>query len=51
VKGIQVHSIKGTGPLQRGDDHKNVKMGWGSFKNLILKNYDAKKAEFYMKGF
>jgi hypothetical protein len=28
VKGIQ-GSNKGAGPLQRGDDDKNVKMGWG----------------------
>jgi hypothetical protein len=28
VKGIQVCSNKGPGPLQRGDNHKNVKMGW-----------------------
>jgi hypothetical protein len=26
---IQVCSNKGPGPLQRGDNHKNVKMGWG----------------------
>jgi hypothetical protein len=28
MKGIQVCSNKGPGPLQRGDNHKNVKMGW-----------------------
>jgi hypothetical protein len=50
VKGIQVFSIKGPGPLQRGDNHKNVKMGWGHLKSLILKNYKARKAEFYMKA-
>jgi hypothetical protein len=44
VKGVQVCSIKGPGPLQRGDNHKNVKMGWGHLKNL-------RKAEFYMKAF
>jgi hypothetical protein len=27
VKGIQVCSNKGPGPLLRGDNHKNVKMG------------------------
>jgi hypothetical protein len=27
VKEIQVCSNKGPGPLQRGDDHKNVKIG------------------------
>jgi hypothetical protein len=48
VKGMQVYSIKGPGPLQRGDNPKN---GVGSFKNLILKNYEARKAEFYMKAF
>jgi hypothetical protein len=32
VKGIQVSSNKGPGPFQRGDNHKNVKMGWGHFK-------------------
>jgi hypothetical protein len=26
---IQVCSNKGPGPPQRGDNHKNVKMGWG----------------------
>jgi hypothetical protein len=25
-------SNKGSGPLQRGDNHKNVKMGWGHLK-------------------
>jgi hypothetical protein len=32
VKGIQVCSNKGPGPLQRGDNHKNVKMGWDHWK-------------------
>jgi hypothetical protein len=32
VKGSQVYSIKGPGPLQRGDNHKNVKMGLGHLK-------------------
>jgi hypothetical protein len=51
VKGIQVRSVKGPDPLHRGDNHKNEKNGVGSFKNRILKNYEARKAEFYMKGF
>jgi hypothetical protein len=46
--GIQVCSIKGPGPLQSGD---NRKKGVGSFKNLILMNCEARKAEFYMKAF
>jgi hypothetical protein len=32
VKGIQFCSNKGPGPLQKGDNHKNVKMGWGHLK-------------------
>jgi hypothetical protein len=32
MKGIQVCSNKGPGPLQRGDNHKNVKMEWGHLK-------------------
>jgi hypothetical protein len=35
VKGIQVCSNKGAGSLQRGDNHKNVKMGWGHLKILF----------------
>jgi hypothetical protein len=35
VIGIQVCSVKGPGPLQRGD---NCKKGVGSFKNVILMN-------------
>jgi hypothetical protein len=32
VRGIQVCSNKGPGPLLRGDNHKNVKFGWGHLK-------------------
>jgi hypothetical protein len=32
VKGIQFCSNKGQDPLLRGDNHKNVKMGWGHLK-------------------
>jgi hypothetical protein len=32
LKGIQVCSNKGPGPLQRGDNHKKVKMRWGHLK-------------------
>jgi hypothetical protein len=38
VKGIQICSIKGPGPLQRGANHKNVKLGWGHLKNWA--NFD-----------
>jgi hypothetical protein len=45
LKGIQVYSVKGPGPLQRGGNHKNLKMGWGNLKIFILKNYEAREAE------
>jgi hypothetical protein len=32
VKGIEVCSNKGPGPLQRGNNHRNVKMGQGHLK-------------------
>jgi hypothetical protein len=32
VKGIQVSSNKGPGPLQMVDNHKNVKVAWGHLK-------------------
>jgi hypothetical protein len=50
VKGIQVCLIKGQ-DLFKGEIIKKCKNGVGSFKNLILNNYEARKAEFYMKAF
>jgi hypothetical protein len=35
MNGIQVSSNKGPDPLQRGDNHKNVKMVCGHFKILF----------------
>jgi hypothetical protein len=32
MKGVPGCSNKGTGPLQREDNHKNVKTGWGHLK-------------------
>jgi hypothetical protein len=32
MKGNQACSNKGPCPLQRGDNHKNAKMGWGHLK-------------------
>jgi hypothetical protein len=46
MKEIQDCSIKGPDPLQ---SRYNFKKGVGSFKNRILMNYEARKAEFYMK--
>jgi hypothetical protein len=52
VKGIQVCSNKGPCPLQRRDNTQKCKNGMGSFKNhILIKNYEARKAEFYMKAF
>jgi hypothetical protein len=48
VKRIQVLSNKGPAPLQRGDNHRNVRKGWDHLKILFLR---ARKAEFYMKAF
>jgi hypothetical protein len=47
----RICSNKGPGPLHREDNHKKFKKKDGSFKNLILKNNEARKAEFYMKAF
>jgi hypothetical protein len=38
IKGIQVCSNKRSGPLQRGDNHTNVKMGWSHLKILSRTN-------------
>jgi hypothetical protein len=37
VKGIKVCSNKVPGPLQRGDNHKNVKMGWSHLKIFFFR--------------
>jgi hypothetical protein len=37
MKKIQVCSNKGQGLLQRGDNHKNEKMGWGHLKIFFSK--------------
>jgi hypothetical protein len=41
VKGIQVCSNKGPGPLQSGDNYKKCKNVMWSFKNLLLQNHCA----------
>jgi hypothetical protein len=35
VKGILNCSDKGRGPLQMGNNYKDVKMGWGHFQKKI----------------
>jgi hypothetical protein len=49
VKGIQVCSNKGPGPLQRGDNHINVKKGWCHLK--IFQNYWANFNQIWNKSF
>jgi hypothetical protein len=51
VKGIQVCSNKGPGPLQMGDNRKNVKMGWGHLKILFLRTMKPEKLNFTWKLF
>jgi hypothetical protein len=45
VKEIQVCSIKGPGPLERGDNDKNVKMRWGHLK-IFLRTMKPEKLNF-----
>jgi hypothetical protein len=46
VKGIQVCSNKGPGPLQREDNHKNVEMGWGHLKIFFSRTTGPEKLNF-----
>jgi hypothetical protein len=48
VKGIQVCSNRGPGPLERGHNYKNFKMGWGYLKNF---SQELWAAEIYIKAF
>jgi hypothetical protein len=49
VNGIKVCSIKGPGSLQRGDNHKNVKMGLGHLKILFLRTIKPEMLNFTRK--
>jgi hypothetical protein len=51
VKGILNCTTKGSGPLQRGDNHKNAKIWRVPWKKFFLQNHWAKIAHIYMKGF
>jgi hypothetical protein len=46
VKPIQVCSIKGSDPLQRGANPKNVKMMWDHLKILFLRTMKPEKLKF-----
>jgi hypothetical protein len=45
AKRIKVCSNKGPGSLQRGDNYKNAKMGWGYLK-IFSKTTGPKKLKF-----
>jgi hypothetical protein len=49
VKRIQVCSNKGSGPLQTGDNHRNVRKGWGHLKILFLRTMKPEKLNFTWK--
>jgi hypothetical protein len=49
VKVIQVCSNKGPGPLQKGDNYKNVKMGWGHLKFFFSRITGLEKLKFTWK--
>jgi hypothetical protein len=42
VKGTLNCSNKGLGPLQRGDNLKNAKMGWGHLKIFLSRTTEPK---------
>jgi hypothetical protein len=50
VKRIKFVQIKGQAFFKGGDNHRNVRKGWGHLKILFF-YYEARKAEFYMKAF
>jgi hypothetical protein len=41
VKGILNCSNKGSGPLQRGDNHRNIKMGCGHLKTFFSRTTET----------
>jgi hypothetical protein len=49
MKGIPVCANNGTGPLQRGNCHKNVKIGWArSFENHSQEPH-SQKIQIYLE--
>ena len=46
VKGIQVCSNEGPGPLSKGDNHKNAKIGWGHLKIFFSRTTRQEKFKF-----
>jgi hypothetical protein len=46
VQGILNCSNKGPGPLQRGDNYKNAKMGWGHLKIFFSRTTEPEELIF-----
>jgi hypothetical protein len=46
VKRIQVCSNKELGSLQKGDNHRNVRKGWGQLKILFLRTLKPENLNF-----
>jgi hypothetical protein len=46
VKGIQVYSNKWPGSLQREDNNKNIKMGFGHLKIFFFRTMKPEKLNF-----
>jgi hypothetical protein len=49
VKRIQVCSNKEPGPLQRRDNHRNVRKGWSHLKVLFWRIMKPEKLKFTWK--
>jgi hypothetical protein len=46
VKGIQNCTNQRLGPFQRGDNHKNAKMGWGHLKIFFSRTTEPEELIF-----
>jgi hypothetical protein len=46
VKGIQNYTNQGPGSLQRGDNHKNAKMGWRHLKIFFSQTTEPEELIF-----
>jgi hypothetical protein len=46
VKGIHNYSNKGPGPVQRGDNYKNVNISWGHIKIFLSRTSMPENLKF-----
>ena len=49
MKGLQVCSNEGPGPLRRGDNHENAKIGWCHLKIFFSRTTGPGKLKFIWK--